>query len=216
MLAAGGDFFAGGNEPVLNARNAAGDLNFFRNLYNEGALAPDVFETTGDQRLEEFSRGRVSMIIDSTRVIPYLRERMGDDAFGITAIPVSGSAGKYNISLSGIYAGINSKCAYPQEAWSFIEFLSGQNQFLSETFKPVFGITSDMPPDKYITDDPFYSKARDIFESSGTVKNFSGNPGVQEYENAFMEEFKIFLNGSRPAQETINAIQEKWNAISGM
>jgi multiple sugar transport system substrate-binding protein len=216
IWAAGGDFFIGGNEPVLNTRTAAGDLAFFRNLYNEGALAPGVFETTGEQRLEEFSRGRVSMIIDSTRVIPFLRERMGDDAFGITVIPVSGSAGKYNVSLSGIYAGVNARCAYPQGAWSFIEFISGQSQFLSETFKPIFGAVSGMFPNKYMTDDPFYSKARDIFESSGIVKGFSGNPKVREYENAFMEEFEIFLTSGQPAQETINAVQRRWNVISGM
>jgi multiple sugar transport system substrate-binding protein len=215
IWAAGGDFFSVENEPVLNLKTAAGDLAFFRNLYNDGALAPGIFETTGEQRLNEFSNGRVSMIIDSVRVIPFLREKMGDNAFGITVIP-SDSTGKHNIGLSGIYAGIKAQCAYPQEAWNFIEFLLEQNQFFSGTFKQVSSVTSGMFPDKYITEDPFYSKARDIFESSGIVKSFSGSPYSNEYENVFMEEFMAFLTGSRPVQETINAVQRRWNEISGM
>jgi ABC-type glycerol-3-phosphate transport system substrate-binding protein len=215
IWAAGGDFFPEGDGPVLNFRALTGDLAFFSSLYKESAPAAGVFETTGDQRLEDFSRGRLSMIIDSTRVIPFLREKMGDNAFGVTLIP-SNSTAKYNICLSGIYAGIKAHCGYPREAWNFIEFLLGQNQFFNETFKPVYGVTSYIPPDKYITDDPFYSKARDIFESSGIVSGFSGNPSAGEYESAFIEEFEFFLTGGKPAQEAITAIQQRWNVISGM
>jgi multiple sugar transport system substrate-binding protein len=219
IWAAGGDFWQKENTPVLNVRMADAALSFFGSLYNEGVLAHDVFETTGDQRLEEFSRGRVSMIISSARAIPFLRERMSDDAFGITTIPLpgnalSGSTGKYKIGLSGIYAGISSKCEYPDEAWSFLVFLAGQHQLFVEVFKPVFCVASDIIPDEYITDDAFYSKARDIFESSEIIHSFSGNPKAQEYENAFLEELHTLLTGSRTVQETITSIQRQWDAIS--
>jgi multiple sugar transport system substrate-binding protein len=215
IWAAGGDFFSEGNEPVLNAKTAAGDFTFLKTLYSEGAFATDIFETTGTQRLAEFSSGRVSMIIDSISVIPFLRERMGDDAFGITIIP-SDTTSKYNISLSGIYTGISTQCKYSQEAWNFIEFLLKHNQFFSDTYKLVSSVTSDMFPDKYIAGDPFYSKARDIFESSEIVSSFSGNTNSTEYENVFMEEFKVYLTGNQPAQEVINSIQRRWNEISRM
>ena len=214
IWAAGGDFFAEGSAPSLSASSAAA-FSFFANLYNEGVLAHDVFETTGAQRLEEFSRGRISMINGSISAIPFLRERMGDGAFGITTIPVSGSAGDYKFSLSGIYAGVNSNSVYPQEAQSFILFLAEQHQLFAEVFSPVYRVASEMIPDSEITDDPFFSKARDIFESSEIVKSFSGNPKAQEYEDAFRKELINFLNGNCTAQEAVNAVNVKWERISG-
>ena len=214
MWAAGGDFWNGESAPVLNTRAAIADLLFFGSLYNEGALAHDVFETTGEQRLEEFSRGRISMIIGSIRDIPFLRERMGDNVFGITTIPVSNSAGKYKFSLSSIYAGINSKSAHPDAAWGFIEFLTCQHQLFIDVFSHVSGVASYLIPGESITDDPFYSKARDIFESSNIVRSFSGNPNAQEYEDVYMEELLVFLNGGQTAQEAVNAIQKRWEQIN--
>jgi ABC-type glycerol-3-phosphate transport system substrate-binding protein len=199
----------------------ANDISLLGSLFKEGVLAHDAFDTKGDQRIEEFSGGRISMIIGSTRDIPLLRERMGDGVFGISTIPLpsvsapSNSARKYNISLSGIYAGLDSRCEYPEEAWRFIEFLKGQTQLFFDTFKPVFGVASwDLIPDEKITSDPFYSKARDIFESSEVVKGFSGDPDAQKYENAFLEELQIFINGAKTAQEAANAVQYKWEQLN--
>jgi multiple sugar transport system substrate-binding protein len=213
ILASGYDFWSEGNRPVLNTRVITGDISFFGSLYRENIIAPGLFYTTGKQRLEEFANGRIAMIIASTRDIPYIREKMGDGAFGITSIPDSGSLGRHNISLSGIYAGINTNCANPEQAGNFLGFLAGQSPFLCETLKAVPGVSSDVIPGDYFKDDPFYSKARDIFESSTVVQGFSGKPGAQEYENIFMEEIHAFFEKNRTPLETVNAIQRRWDGI---
>ena len=213
IWAAGGDFWQGGDMPAINSRPIIADINFLGSLYREGVLAPMSFYIAGDQRLEEFAQGKIAMMVASTHAIPALREKMGDGAFGITTIPGSGSAGKYSIGISSFYAGISAGCVYPDEAWSFIAFLAERSPLLCEELKAVPGIVSDFFYGDYLKDDPFYSKARDIFESSEIVQGFSGKPGAEIFETAVLEEMRIFFDTGRTAQETAAAIQGRWDAF---
>jgi ABC-type glycerol-3-phosphate transport system substrate-binding protein len=210
IWAGGSDFWEEKNRPVLNTRTITGDISFFGSLYRENILAPGIFNTAGQQKLDEFARGKIAMIIGSTRDIPYLRERMGENAFGITTIPQSG---RYNINLSGIYAGISLYCEHPESARNFLAFLAGKRQLFCELFKAVPGVISDIVPGDYIKDDPFYSKAQDIFEAGMIVRGFSGQTGAEEYENAFLEELRSFFENNRTPLETVNAIQKRWDEI---
>ena len=219
IWAAGSDFWLGADSrnvqgPVINTRPIIADIAFLGRLYREGALAPMSFSMTGEQRLEEFAQGKFAMMIASTRVIPALREKMGDNLFGITAIPGGETAGKYSIGISGLYAGISAESEHPDRAWAFLEFMAGQSLLFCAELKAVPGIVSDLISGDYANDDPFYSKARDIFYSSEIVSGFSGKAGAQEFEDAVREELYIFFEGSRTAQETANAIQRKWDEIS--
>lgn len=213
MWAAGGDFWSSDEKkPALNLGSAEADITFLKNLYRGNYLAPGIFRVTGKQGIEDFAGGRTAMMIASTQAIPLLREKMGDSAFGITTIPVPGT-GKYNISLSGIYAGINVNCEYKEEALDFLAFLADQRLSLCGNLKAVPGVVSDIIPGDYIKDDIFFSKAQNIFEYSAIIRGFSGNPRADEYENAFLEELRSFFETSRTPQETINAIQQKWDRI---
>jgi multiple sugar transport system substrate-binding protein len=206
---------AGGNiEPAeISNRAVIADINFFGALNRNKVLAPRVFDTTGDQRLEEFADGRIAMMIASTRAIPFLREKMGDGAFGITTVPSSGGGGKYSVCLSRIYAGINVNCEHPEEARNFLAFLAEKSPLLCAELKAVPGKVSDLIPGDYVRDDPFYSKAWDIFEASATVQGFSGRPEAQEYESAFLEELRVYFETERSAQDTAAAIQKRWDAV---
>lgn len=214
IWASGNDFWSDGNNPVINTRAIIQDITFLGNLYRENILAPGSFDITGEQLLDEFARGRIAMMIASSREIPALRERMGDSAFGITTIPNSGLGGRYSIGISNIYAGINANSAHPDAAWAFISFLEGKIPVLCEALKAVPGDVTDLFFGDYVFNDPFYSKARDIFEASRIVHGFSGKPDGEKYETAVREEMQIFFQTGRTAQETANIIQRRWNDIS--
>jgi len=213
IWAAGGDFWQNEDRPVIDSRPIIADISFLGSLNREGALAPMSFYIAGDQRLEEFAQGKIAMMIASTSAIPALREKMGDGAFSVTTIPGSGSAGKYSVGISSFYAGISADCAYPEEAWSFLGFLAEQSPLLCEELKAVPGIVSDFYYGNYLKDDPFYSKARDIFDSSQIVYGFSGKPYARELETAVIDEMRIFFETGRTAQETAATIQQRWNAF---
>jgi ABC-type glycerol-3-phosphate transport system substrate-binding protein len=213
IWASGGDFWQEGNRPTLNTKTMSGDIAFLGRLYNDRLLAYRIFEMTGEQRLEDFANGKVAMMIASTSVIPFLREKMGDNSFGVTNIPGSGSTGKYNAGISSIYAGININCEHPDEASDFLAFLEEQKSLFCETLKAVPGVVSGIISGDYITNDPFYSKSQDIFESSVIIQGFSGKPYADEYENAFLEELQIYFRTSRKVEDTITAIQNRWDNI---
>ena len=143
-------------------------LNYARVTQNAGFYSDELTPANihGNRRLDDFARNKAAMIIASTRAIPYLRDKMGDDVFGLTVIPYESDnfTGRYNINLTGIDMGINVNCENKDIAWSFINFLLEQNHDFCELFKAVPGVVSDIIPGDYVKGDPFYSKAWDIFE----------------------------------------------------
>jgi len=220
IWAAGWNFWpeegSSSSAPLINTKPVINELNFLGKLYRDVALSLNSFEMTEEQALEGFARGKIAMIIASTRAIPALREKMGDGAFGITTIPSGGAAGKYSVSLTGIFAGINKNCAYPDAARVFLEFLAGKSPLLCAQLKAVPGYMPELVSSdnkNYIKEDPFYSKAWEIFETSLVVRGFLGIPGAQEYENAVREEIRPFFESRRNAQETVKAIQLRWDEV---
>ena len=211
IWASGGNFWADEKGPIFNTRPIINDLTFLGILNREGLLAPDIFSTTGNQRVEQFAQGKIAMMIASARAIPYLREKMGDDAFGITTIPDAGTGGKYNIGISAIYSGIYSESTHPEEAWRFLEFLAQKCPLLCEELKAIPGVVSDIIPGDYVLDDFFYSKAWDIFESARITEGFTGKAHAMEYKATVLEELETFFTTDRSAQETVNAIQRRWD-----
>jgi len=211
IWAGGGNFWVNGDNPFLNTRAIVNDIAFFGTLNREGLLAPFIFETTGDQRLIEFTRGRIAMMTASSRGIPYLREMMKDGAFGITTIPDAGTGERYSAGISSIYAAISADCKNISEAWNFLLFLAEKSPFICAELKAVPGMVSSVIPGDYVSDDPYYSKAWEIFEYAQTAEGFSGKPGAEKYETIFLEELQIFFESSRTAQLTVNAIQRRWD-----
>jgi ABC-type glycerol-3-phosphate transport system substrate-binding protein len=215
IWAAGGSFWPEeGITPTLT-RAMTNDISFFGVLNREGLLAPDVFETTGEQRLDAFIKGKTAMMIASTRTIPYLRAKMGDDAFGVTTIPNPETGGKYSIGISSIYTGICANTAHTDKAWSFLAFLAKKGPLLCSTLNAVPGMVSSIIPGDYVSDDLFYSKAWDIFEASVIAEGFSGKPDAQKYETIFLEELRLFFESNISAPQTATAIRQRWNEVSG-
>jgi len=197
IWASGDNFFSGEDEAPVFSRNINNAISFFGVLNREGLLAPDIFETTGEERLDSFAQGKIAMMIASTRAIPYLRVKMGDSAFGVTTIPVSGTGGKYAVSISSIYAGISANTANLEKAWSFLAFLASKSPLFCAKLNAVPGLISNIIPGDYVKDDIFYSKAWDIFEASGITESFSVKPEAREYENNFLEELKSFFESGQ-------------------
>ena len=220
IWASGNDFWpndssAAAQKPVINNRLTIRDITFLGRLFGKEASGSVSYSITGEQRLEEFAQGKIALMIASTGAIPYLREKMGDNTFGITTIPDSGSGGKYNLNLYGFYTGINTNCAYPDEAWIFLSFLAEQIPHLCAKLNAVPGIVSGFFSGDfdYMKDDPFYSKARDIFELSEIVHGFSKTTKAGEFEKIVLEEMQEFFQSGRTPEQTAAAIQRRWDEI---
>jgi multiple sugar transport system substrate-binding protein len=199
--------------PDIKSRAAAETLEFLGQLSREGLLSPGAFEKTAAQKTEEFAQGKFAMMIGSVEDIPFLRERMGDTAFGVTLIPGPAAyAGKPLIGPSSWYAGISGSCQYPDEAWAFLAFLAEKSPFLAARVRAVPG--SGDGPDNYIAEVPFYAKAWDIYEASDVIRNFSDFPSKGDPEIIIREELASLFGGEKTAVETAAAIQTRWENLS--
>ena len=213
IWAAGNNFWSDNGSPSLDTRLLINDFTFFGTMYREGLLAPGTFYLTGNQRIEQFAQGRIAMMIASAQAIPYLRDKMGDEKFGITTIPDPITGGRYGINISAIYAGMSADSAYPEEAWNFLVFLADKSSFLCDELKAIPGIAVNIIPGNYVNDDPFYSKAWSIYEFARINESFSEKPGAVDYYDAFLDELEIFFDSGRTAQQTTAAIQRRWDVI---
>jgi multiple sugar transport system substrate-binding protein len=179
----------------------ADTLAFLAQLDREGLLAPHSFTVTGEQRLNEFTAGKIAMMTGSIRDIAKVRERMKDGSFGVTLIPgPAGYTGKPVFGLSVWYAGIGRKSGHPDEAWAFLFYLRENSAVLAEQIRAVPG---GLPREgfiaPYIESDPYYSKVRDMYEAADLVQELTAVPGIRELEKAVREELaKMFAESQGP------------------
>ncbi|MDR0878894.1 MAG: extracellular solute-binding protein [Treponema sp.] len=198
-------------KPDFNRREIIGALDFFGQLNREGLLSPESFNKTGAQRLEEFANGQIAMMTASVRDIPYLRERMGDGAFGITVIPGPAAySGKPVTGPSRWYAGISADCQHPDEAWAFLAFLTKKIPVLASEVRAV---PESTVPGNYAEEDILYSKAWDIYGAADIIQEFSGILYGDDLEAAVRDELILFFDEKQNAAETAAAVQKRWDAL---
>jgi len=184
----------GGDIPVIDTSDEKPSLSktitdtiaFLGQLNSEELLAPETFEKTAAQRLEEFAEGKIAMITASARDIAFLRRNAHGITFGITAIP-SAAPGKNRLGLSGIYAGISNNCTLPDEAWIFLAFIAGKSHTLVEAVGAVPGSYPNVFSGDYIKKDPLYSKAWDIFEAADIIDYRPGQSSEEEINRVIRE-----------------------------
>jgi multiple sugar transport system substrate-binding protein len=207
-------------EPWIEKRVMTDLLVFLSQINQTGLPGESAFDKTGIQRLQEFTQGKLAMIIAPAQAISWLRELPVNFDFGITVIPGTPAQGNNILGLSGLYAGISSSCAYPDEAWLFLSFIEEKSAALASKIKAVPGhiqrllpVAAGFPGD-YLIEDPLYAKAWDIFESSGIAETFTGYPLAGDLEQALREELLNHFSGHLGSADTAEAIQQRWEKLA--
>jgi multiple sugar transport system substrate-binding protein len=209
---AAGTFLLREGEADLSGRPVIETLNFLNRFREEGILSPGSFSKTEEQKREEFLAGKIGMMIGSLRDIDLLRERMGEDGFGITAVPgPDGYIGKPAFGLSSWYVGITRRSAHKDEAWRFLTFLSERSSSLAARARGVPG--NGNGGSAYIEANPHYAKAYEIYEAGDMIREFSGIPRAAELEALVRDEIHALLEQGRSPGESAAAIQKKWETL---
>jgi multiple sugar transport system substrate-binding protein len=197
-------------KPQFGGKDCAETLEFFSLLNGEALLAPGSFTSTGARRVEEFIRGGIAMMVVSSRELRKIREKMGDEAFGITLVPRAGNySGKAVLGLSTWYAVISADCPHPDEAWALLHHLRERSVLLAEALALVPGTGVYEP---YISLDPLLDKAWDMYEAADMADEFLGIPRTGELEAALRRELEALFRGDSPKspEETASAIRQAW------
>ncbi|MEB0015125.1 extracellular solute-binding protein, partial [Glaciimonas sp. Cout2] len=79
---------------------------------------------TEQDKVEEFTNGRVGMMIDSLSHVTSIREKNPNLKFSISAIPAAdGFTGKRGIPYASWGIGVSDTGKHKAEAWKLVQFL---------------------------------------------------------------------------------------------
>ncbi|WP_156761460.1 ABC transporter substrate-binding protein [Microbacterium karelineae] len=210
VWASGGSMLADG-QPDLTNDEVTSAIEYFDELYQDGVFAPGAFTMREQDMVEEFTNGRVGMMVDSLAHLTLIREANPDLSFSISALPAEdGYEGERGIPYASWGVGVSESSEHKDEAWALVEFLMSEdgNAKLS-SMAGAFPGNVDAEPD-FIDDDPIYQEAFDIYQQGYPANEFTGLPVAEELMRQFDTEFQRMLDGDIAVDEMLQTVQDSW------
>jgi multiple sugar transport system substrate-binding protein len=122
--ASGGSMLDDGGLPDLTNADVVSTIEFVQGLWDDGVIAPGSFTMKEQDKVEEFTNGRVGMMIDSLSHINLIQESNPDLNFDIAAIPAEdGYTGERGIPYASWGIGVAEGSENQAEALKLVEFL---------------------------------------------------------------------------------------------
>lgn len=210
--ASGGTMLKDG-KPDLTNDDVRSVTEFVKGLWDVGAIAPGAFNMKEQDMVEEFTNGRVGMMVDSLAHVNMIRENNPDLQFSISAIPAKdGYTGERGIPYASWGIGISANTEHPAEAWKLVEFLMSKdaNSQLS-TMANAFPGNTESEPD-FSQSDPLFEKAFEIYRAGYPANEFTGLPVAEELMREFSENLQMALVGDQSVDDALTKSQDAWTA----
>ncbi|WP_026875040.1 ABC transporter substrate-binding protein [Jiangella gansuensis] len=210
VWASGGSMLADG-QPDLTNDEVTSAAEYVKSLWDDGAIAPGAFTMKEQDKVEEFTNGRVGMAISSLAHVNTIREANPDLNFSISAIPAEDSyTDARGIPYASWGIGVAENSEHKAEAWKLVEFLFGEdvNAELSTLANAFPGNTSSVPD--FVEGDELFSAAFEIYQSGYPANEFTGLPVAEELMRMFGEEFQRALDGDQSVDDALQTAQDRW------
>ncbi len=125
VWASGGSMLKDG-QPDLTNSDVSAATDYIQQLWADGVIAPGSFTMKEQDKVEEFTNGRVGMMIDSLAHINLIRESNPDLTFSISAIPAEdGFSGERGIPYASWGIGVAENSEHKDAAFKLVQFLMG-------------------------------------------------------------------------------------------
>jgi multiple sugar transport system substrate-binding protein len=212
VWSSGGSMLKDGKPDVTN-KDVKSAVDYIKGLYDKGDIAPGALTMKEQDKVEEFTNGRVGMMIDSLAHINLIRESNPDLNFSVSAIPaVDGYTGDRGIPYASWGIGVSDTSKHPAEAFKLVQFLMSKdvNSKLS-TLANAFPGNTESTPD-FSKSDPLFQKAFDIYKSGYPANEFTGLPVAEQLMRDFDEQFQQALTGDQSVSDALKNAQDKWKS----
>ena len=210
VWSSGGSMLDGGQPDVTNDA-VTGAVDYIKALWDKGAIAPGAFTMKEQDKVEEFTNGRVGMMIDSLAHINLIRETNPDLKFSISALPAEdGFDGERGIPYASWGIGVADGSEHKAEAWKLVEFLMSEdtNSKLSSIANAFPGNTESVPD--FVAEDELFATAFEIYQNGYPANEFTGLPVAEQLMRLFDEQFQVMLDGGQSVDEMLEKTQEAW------
>ncbi|VEG29440.1 ABC transporter substrate-binding protein [Actinomyces howellii] len=212
VWASGGSMLKDG-KPYLEGNSEVKSVcEFIKGLWDEGVVSPGAFTMKEQDKVEDFTNGRVGLMIDSLAHVNTIREGNPELTFDIAAIPaVEGYTGERGMPYASWGIGVSASTEHPAEAWKLVEFLMSAdiNSSLANDAKAFPG-NSTATPD-YVTEDEVFAKAFEIWSSGTPANEFTGLPVSETLMRDFDEQFQTYLSGGADVDTMLSKAQDAWD-----
>jgi multiple sugar transport system substrate-binding protein len=213
VWASGGSMLEDGQPALTDNPDVASGVQFVADLWDDGVVAPGSFTMKEQDKVEEFSNGRVGMMIDSLAHVTTIQEANPDLHFSISAIPAEdGYDGERGIPYASWGIGVAQNSEHQAEAMKLVEFLMGEdvNAELSSTANAFPGNTGSVPD--FVQDDELFATAFQIYQDGYPANEFTGLPVAEELMRQFGEQLQRTLNGDQSVDDLLTNAQKSWES----
>jgi multiple sugar transport system substrate-binding protein len=211
VWASGGSMLQDGQPNLVGNEDVSSAVEFIKSLYDAGVIAPGAFSLREQDKVEEFTNGRVGMMISSLAHINLIRERNPELNFAITALPAAdGYDGPRGLPYASWGIGVAENSEHKAEAWKLIEFLMSAdvNSRLSSIANAFPGNINSTPD--FVETDDLFAAAFDVFQDGYLANEFTGLPVAEQLMREFDEPFQLYLDGEMTLDELLTTAQDAW------
>ncbi|MCU1407585.1 MAG: carbohydrate-binding protein [Glaciihabitans sp.] len=212
VWSSGGSMLDDGKPDVDNAE-VASIVEYVKGMYDDGLIAPGAFTAKEQDMVEEFTNGRIAMMVDSLAHINQIRETNPDLNFSISSVPAKDDfTGDRGIPYASWGIGVSDASEHKTEAWKLVDFLMSEevNAELS-TVANAFPGNKNSTPD-FAGKDELFAKAFEIYQAGYPANEFTGLPVAEELMRQFDEQFQLTLNGDQSVDDMLASVQEQWSS----
>ncbi|MEV7826660.1 ABC transporter substrate-binding protein [Microbacterium enclense] len=212
VWASGGSMLKDG-QPDLTNSDVTSATDYIQQLWKDGVIAPGSFTMKEQDKVEEFTNGRVGMMIDSLAHINLIRESNPDLQFSISAIPAEdGFSGERGIPYASWGIGVAENSEHKDAAFKLVQFLMSEdvNSELSTMAKAFPGNTQSVPT--FVEDDELFKTAFEIYKDGYPANEFTGLPVAEELMRQFGTQFQSALDGQQSMSDALTKTQDEWTS----
>jgi multiple sugar transport system substrate-binding protein len=211
VWASGGSMLKDGQPNLAGNKDVVDAAAFIKSLYDAKLITPGSFSMKEQDKVEEFTNGRVGMMIDSLAHINIIRQKNANLKFDLTAVPsADGYTGKRGLPYASWGIGASAAGKHQAEAWKLIQFLMSQdvNSKLSSIANAFPGNKNSTPD--FVKSDALFGKAFDIYKAGFPANEFVGLPVAEQLMRLFDEQFQSYLDGGQSVDDMLTKTQDAW------
>ena len=208
--ASGGSMLKDG-KPDLTNPDVKATVDYVKSLWDAKVVAPGGLTMKEQDKVEEFTNGRVGMMIDSLAHVTLIRDSNPNLKFSISAIPAKdGYTGKRGIPYASWGIGIADNSDHKAEAWKLVDFLMNEtnNAELSTIANAFPGNKTAVPG--FVSKDASLKAAFDIYKAGYPANEFTGLPVADELMRSFDEQLQKTLSGQQSVDDLLKSTQDTW------
>jgi len=212
VWASGGSMLKDG-QPDLTNGDVTSAVDFIGGMWDDGSIASGSFTMKEQDKVEEFTNGRVGMMIDSLAHINLIRETNPDLTFSISALPAEdGYDGERGIPYASWGIGVAENSEHKDAAFKLVEFLMSEqtNSELSTMANAFPGNSKSVPG--FVEDDELFKTAFEIYQAGYPANEFTGLPVAEELMRQLGEQLQSAFDGQQSIDDALKKAQESWKA----